>query len=90
MPPKIPPEERARAALVTKLTGALSSAQAKAEIATATADGARAVVASLERSLAQVQGARHVMVLEPLSDQLPPRPHFEKQVPVAAQKGGRR
>ena len=38
----------------------------------------------------RVQGARHVMVLEPLSDQLPPRPHFEKQVPVAAQKGGRR
>jgi len=38
----------------------------------------------------RVQGARHVMVLDPLSDQLPPRPHFEKQVPVAAQKGGRR
>ena len=38
----------------------------------------------------RVQGARHVMVLEPLSDQLPPRPHFEKQVPVAAQRGGRR
>ena len=38
----------------------------------------------------RVQGARHVMVLEPLSDQLPPRPHIEKPVPVAAQKGGRR
>jgi len=38
----------------------------------------------------RVQGARHVMVLDPLSDQLPPRPHFEKPVPVAAQKGGRR
>ena len=38
----------------------------------------------------RVQGARHVMVLEPLSDQLPPRPQIEKQVPVAAQKGGRR
>ena len=38
----------------------------------------------------RVQGARHVMVLDPLSDQSPPRPHFEKQVPVAAQKGGRR
>jgi rod shape-determining protein MreC len=38
----------------------------------------------------RVQGARHVMVLDPLTDQLPPRPHFEKQVPVAAQKGGRR
>lgn len=38
----------------------------------------------------RVQGARHVMVLEPLIDQLPPRPQIEKQVPVAAQKGGRR
>ena len=38
----------------------------------------------------RVQGARHVMVLEPLSDQLPPRPQIEKPVPVAAQKGGRR
>jgi len=38
----------------------------------------------------RVQGARHVMVLEPVSDQLPPRPHIEKQVPVASQKGGRR
>jgi rod shape-determining protein MreC len=38
----------------------------------------------------RVQGARHVMVLEPLSDQLPPRPQIDKAVPVAAQKGGRR
>jgi rod shape-determining protein MreC len=38
----------------------------------------------------RVQGARHVMVLEPLSDQLPPRPQIEKPHPVAAQKGGRR
>lgn len=38
----------------------------------------------------RVQGARHVMVLDPLIDQLPPRPQIEKQVPVAAQKGGRR
>jgi rod shape-determining protein MreC len=38
----------------------------------------------------RVQGARHVMVLEPLSDQLPPRPQIEKQLPVAAQRGGRR
>lgn len=38
----------------------------------------------------RVQGARHVMVLDPLSDQLPPRPQIEKPVPVAAQKGGRR
>jgi rod shape-determining protein MreC len=38
----------------------------------------------------RVQGARHVMVLDPLTDQLPPRPHFEKQVPVASQKGARR
>ena len=38
----------------------------------------------------RVQGARHVMVLEPLSDQLPPRPQIEKPAPVAAQKGGRR
>jgi rod shape-determining protein MreC len=38
----------------------------------------------------RVQGARHVMVLDPLSDQLPPRPQIEKQVPVASQKGGRR
>jgi len=38
----------------------------------------------------RVQGARHLMVLEPLSDQLPPRPQIEKQVPMAMQKGGRR
>jgi rod shape-determining protein MreC len=38
----------------------------------------------------RVQGARHVMVLEPLSDQLPPRPQIEKAVPVASQKGGRK
>jgi rod shape-determining protein MreC len=38
----------------------------------------------------RVQGARHVMVLEPLTDQLPPRPQIEKPAPVAAQKGGRR
>jgi rod shape-determining protein MreC len=38
----------------------------------------------------RVQGARHVMVLDPLSDQLPPRPQIEKQVPVAVQKGGRK
>ena len=38
----------------------------------------------------RVQGARHVMVLEPLSDQLPPRPQIEKQVPVALHKGGHR
>ena len=40
--------------------------------------------------LGHVQGARHVMVLEPLSDQLPPRPQIEKPVPVASQKGGRK
>jgi rod shape-determining protein MreC len=38
----------------------------------------------------RVQGARHVMVLQPLSDQLPPRPQIEKAVPVASQKGGRK
>jgi rod shape-determining protein MreC len=38
----------------------------------------------------RVQGARHVMVLEPLSDQLTPRPQIEKAAPVAAQKGGRK
>jgi len=40
--------------------------------------------------LGHVQGARHVMVLEPLSDQLPPRPQIEKPAPVASQKGGRK
>ena len=38
----------------------------------------------------RVQGARHVMVLDPLTDQLPARPVFEKPIPIAAQKGGRR
>ena len=38
----------------------------------------------------RVQGARHVMVLDPLSDQLPPRPQIEKPHPVAAHKGGRK
>jgi rod shape-determining protein MreC len=38
----------------------------------------------------RVQGARHVMVLDPLSDQLPPRPHIEKSQPVSSHKGGRR
>lgn len=38
----------------------------------------------------RVQGARHVMVLDPLSDQLPPRPQIEKAVPLPLQKGGRR
>jgi rod shape-determining protein MreC len=38
----------------------------------------------------RVQGARHVMVLEPLSDQLPPRPQIEKPAPLALQKGVRR
>ena len=38
----------------------------------------------------RVQGARHVMVLDPLSDQLPPRPHIEKPQPVATHKGGRK
>jgi rod shape-determining protein MreC len=38
----------------------------------------------------RVQGARHVMVLEPLSDQLPARPQIEKAQPVASQKGGRK
>ena len=38
----------------------------------------------------RVQGARHVMVLDPLNDQLPPRPQVEKPVPVAAHKGVRK
>ena len=38
----------------------------------------------------RVQGARHVMVLDPLIDQLPQRPQIEKQVPFVTQKGGRR
>jgi len=40
--------------------------------------------------LGRVQGARHVMLLEPLSDKLPPRPQIEKPQPIAATKGGRR
>lgn len=38
----------------------------------------------------RVQGARHVMVLEPLSDQLPPRPQIDKPQPFVTLKGGRR
>ena len=40
--------------------------------------------------LGRVQGARHVMLLEPLSDKLPPRPPIEKPQPIANPKGGRR
>jgi rod shape-determining protein MreC len=40
--------------------------------------------------LGQVQGARHVMVLGPLSDKLPQRPAVARAQPLAAQKGGRR
>ena len=40
--------------------------------------------------LGRVQGARHVMVLDPLSDQLPPRPQIEKPAPITVQKGARR
>jgi rod shape-determining protein MreC len=40
--------------------------------------------------LGRVQGARHVMLLEPLSDKLPPRPQIEKPQPISATKGGRR
>ena len=40
--------------------------------------------------MGRVQGARHVMVLEPLSDQLPPRPQIEKPHPVASHKGARK
>jgi len=40
--------------------------------------------------LGHVQGARHVMVLEPLSDKLPPRPVIEKPQPLANPKGARR
>lgn len=40
--------------------------------------------------LGRVQGARHVMLLEPLSDKLPPRPAIEKPQPIANPKGGRR
>jgi rod shape-determining protein MreC len=38
----------------------------------------------------RVQGARHVMVLEPLTDKLPPRPSIDKPQPYAQAKGGRR
>jgi rod shape-determining protein MreC len=38
----------------------------------------------------RVQGARHVMVLEPLNTQMPSRPTIEKPQPVANAKGGRR
>jgi rod shape-determining protein MreC len=37
-----------------------------------------------------VQGARHVMVLEPLTDKLPARPQIDKPQPLANLKGGRR
>ena len=40
--------------------------------------------------LGRVQGARHVMVVAPLSDKVPPRPVIEKPQPLATQKGGRR
>ena len=40
--------------------------------------------------LGRVQGARHVMLLEPLSDKLPPRPQIDKPQPISATKGGRR
>jgi len=38
----------------------------------------------------RVQGARHVMVIEPLTDQIPARPVIEKQQPLGVIKGGRR
>ena len=38
----------------------------------------------------RVQGARHVMVLEPLSDKLPARPTVDKPMPYVQSKGGRR
>jgi rod shape-determining protein MreC len=38
----------------------------------------------------RVQGARHVMVIEPLTDQIPPRPVIEKPQPLGMIKGGRR
>lgn len=37
-----------------------------------------------------VQGARQVMVLEPLMDQIPPRPVLDKPQPISTPKGGRR
>jgi rod shape-determining protein MreC len=38
----------------------------------------------------RVQGARHVMVLEPLNTQMPARPQIEKPQPIVNPKGGRR
>ena len=38
----------------------------------------------------RVQGARHVMVIEPLTDQIPARPVIEKPQPLGVIKGGRR
>ena len=37
-----------------------------------------------------VQGARHVMILEPLADKLPARPQIDKPQPLGNLKGGRR
>jgi rod shape-determining protein MreC len=38
----------------------------------------------------RVQGARHVMVLEPVNTQMPARPQIDKPQPIATPKGGRR
>jgi rod shape-determining protein MreC len=38
----------------------------------------------------RVQGAKHVMVIDPLTDQLPARPVIENPQPLGAIKGGRR
>ena len=38
----------------------------------------------------RVQGAKHVMVIDPLTDQLPARPVIEKLQPLGMVKGGRR
>ena len=38
----------------------------------------------------RVQGARHLMVIDPLTDQLPTRPVIEKLQPLGMVKGGRR
>jgi rod shape-determining protein MreC len=40
--------------------------------------------------MAQVDGARHVMILKPLTGQLPPRPAPEDQAPAAGKKPGTR
>jgi rod shape-determining protein MreC len=40
--------------------------------------------------LGHVDGARQLMVLEPLSDKLPPRPQIEKPQPIGNAKGGRK